>query len=93
MTVGINEGLFVVYHNNLNVPVTGIVVMTVHNNLGQQIYYTADYLTINASSTAPAPTFLVEVGLANGNYSASVFAFASPSGVAITNTTVGIYPL
>ena len=88
--VGIQEGLEVIYHNNLDVPTQGLIIMVVHNSLGQMLGYGTATLSLNASATAVSPNLLIAFGVSGGNYSASVFAFTF-SGVAISNTTTGTY--
>jgi hypothetical protein len=93
MSSGIYDGLTVTFHNNLNVPTQGLVIMVVRDSIGQAIYFTADFVTLNASSTEANASFLVAGGLALGSYNATVFAYASPSGVALCNSTTAAFTL
>ncbi|MGH9920944.1 MAG: hypothetical protein ACRD6W_19005 [Nitrososphaerales archaeon] len=79
-----SPALNVTYQNNLSIPVEGLVVMVLHNAMGQTVLISTATLSLQASSSGTA--LLLEDGLPNGDYSASVFAFTF-AGVAISNST------
>ena len=72
------------FHNNLDVQVLGIVIMVLHNRIGQTVSYSTATLDLTRGFTGTAYT--VELGLPSGVYNATIFAF-SISGVAISNPT------
>jgi hypothetical protein len=80
----------VVYHNNINVTVLGIVFMVLHNDMGQTVYFTSATLDIAAGANSTA--YEVIFGLPSGNYDATFFAIA-PSGVAISAATTATLTL
>ena len=75
----------VVYQNNLNTTVLGIVIMVLHNTLGQTVLYSAATLTIAPGANLTA--YDVVYDIPSGTYSATFFAML-PSGAAISNATV-----
>ncbi len=83
-TIGISPTLATTFQNNLDVAVLGIVIMVVHNNLGQTVFYST--ATLNLTRGFSGTAYTVEFGLSPGLYKATIFAF-SPSGVAISNST------
>jgi hypothetical protein len=74
----------VTYVNNLNVTVTGIVIMVVRNSLNQTVYYSTATLSLPSGENGTAD--LVLSSLSPTNYNATFFAFTF-AGVAITNST------
>ena len=72
------------FHNNLDVRVLGIVIMVLHNRIGQTVTYSTATLDLTRAFTGTAYT--VELGLPSGVYNATIFAF-SISGVAISNSS------
>jgi hypothetical protein len=81
---GVGPSASTTFHNNLDVTVIGIVLMVVHNNLGQTVFYST--ATLNLTRGFSGTAYTVEFGLTPGVYKATIFAF-SPSGVAISNST------
>ena len=77
------------FENHLDVSVFGIVIMVIHNNLGQTVYYSTGTLRLAQGSYGTA--YLVETGLPAGTYNASIFAF-STSGIALSNVTTFSFP-
>jgi hypothetical protein len=82
--IGISPTLETTFQNNLDVAVLGIVIMVVHNNLGQTVFYST--ATLNLTRGFSGTAYNVEFGLSPGIYKATIFAF-STSGVAISNST------
>lgn len=72
------------FQNNLDVGVLGIVIMVVHNNLGQTVFYST--ATLNLTRGFSGTAYNVEIGLPPSKYQATIFA-VSTSGVAISNST------
>lgn len=77
------------YKNNLNTTLEGIVYTDVRNSIGQTIAFQASTLNMTAGQTLSAYN-AVWFNVASGNYTISVFA-TSFSGVAISNSTSGVY--
>lgn len=74
----------ITYANSANATMTGIVFMVVHNYLGQTVEISTATLTLTAGTNGMA--FPIAFGLAQGQYSATLFT-TSAAGVAITSTT------
>ncbi len=83
-------GAQAVYRDNSNATVIGIVIMTLHNGVGQTVYYTATSLTLAPGGNATA--YEVVSGLPSGNYNATFFA-TTPNGVAISLPTTTVVTL
>lgn len=76
-----NPATAVTYLNNLNATTLGIVILVVHNSLGQTVDYAA--ATLNLAPGANSTAYDVIFGLPPGTYNASLFAII-PSGTAIS---------
>ncbi len=88
--IGISPVVETTFHNNLNVGVLGIVIMVVHNNQSQTVFYST--ATLNLTRGFSGTAYNVELGLPPGRYQATIFAI-STSGVGISNsTTLSISP-
>jgi hypothetical protein len=85
---GISPYALVSYSNHLSVSVPGIVIMVLHNNSGQTVFFSTATATISPGAIVSAD--LVEFGLAAGAYNATFFAFAY-DGVAISLPTTAIF--
>jgi hypothetical protein len=72
------------FHNTLGVTVFGIVIVVLHNGLGQAVYYSTASITLPALGIGPL--YEIVEGVPAGSYNATFFAFA-PSGVAISAPT------
>lgn len=83
-TIGVFSAAETTFHNNLDVQVLGIVVMVVHNRIGQTVSYST--ATLNLTRGFSGVAYTVETGLPIGIYNATIFAF-SMNGVAISNST------
>jgi len=83
-SLGISQAAEVTFDNQLSVSVLGIVIMVLHNNLGQMVYYTTS--TMNLTVSARGTVYLAEGGAAPGMYTATVFAI-STGGAPISNST------
>jgi hypothetical protein len=83
-TIGAFAAAQTTFHNNLGVQVLGIVVMVLHNRIGQTVYYST--ATLNLTRGFSGTAYTVEAGLPFGVYNATIFAF-SMDGVAISNST------
>jgi hypothetical protein len=80
----VSPALNVTYQNSQSIPVEGLVVMVLHNAMGQTVLISTATLSLQASSSGTA--LLLENGLPSGDYNASVFAFTF-AGVAISTST------
>ena len=72
------------FHNDLTVSVLGIVILVLHNSLGQTVYYTTASMTL--TSLGLGSVYVVVAGVPPGSYNARLFAF-DPSGVPISAPT------
>ncbi len=88
-TLGASQAAELTYENHLATPVLGVVIMVLHNNIGQTVYYTT--ATINLNSSSYGTVFLVEYGVNPGVYNATFFAF-SVAGIAISNCAETSFP-
>jgi len=84
VSMGTFSGAATTFHNNLDVQVLGVVIMVLHNRIGQTVSYSTATLDLTRGFTGTAYT--VELGLPSGVYNATIFAF-SLGGVAISNST------
>lgn len=82
--LGFSEAAETTFQNNLDVSVLGIVVMVLHNDRGQTVYYST--ATLNITRGLYATAYTVESGVSPGVYNATVFAI-STGGIAISNPT------
>ena len=80
----------VTYADDLNVTVTGIVIMVIRNDLNQTVYYSTATLSLPSGENGTAD--IVLSGLSPANYNATFFAFTF-GGVAITNSTTVLFTL
>src|SRR5438552_116736 len=76
--------LVATYVNNVPIHDTGWVYSVVRNMVGQTVGYETTTLNLDAGQSGDAYLF-VYVGLAQGNYTVSVFV-TSPAGTAISST-------
>src|SRR6266850_2272867 len=83
-TIGVFSAVATTFHNNLDVQVIGIVIMVIHNRVGQTLSYST--ATLNLTRGFSGIAYTVESGLPFGVYNATIFAF-STDGVAISNST------
>ncbi len=79
--------LSVTYTNGGHVQVTGIVIMSVQNALGQTVYITTS--TISPAAGQSATAYLDMGPLASGSYTANVFVI-STSGGSLSAPTTGV---
>jgi len=83
-SIGVFSAVVTTFHNNLDVGVIGIVIMVIHNRIGQTVSYST--ATLNLTRGFSGTAYTVESGLPFGVYNATIFAF-STDGVAISNST------
>ena len=83
-SIGVFSAVVTTFHNNLDVQVIGIVIMVIHNRIGQTVSYST--ATLNLTRGFSGTAYTVESGLPFGVYNATIFAF-STDGVAISNST------
>jgi hypothetical protein len=86
--LGTYQVLRITLGNPGNGYVTGIVLMVVHNSLGQTVEYST--ATLQLANGANGTAYLVPFGLAPGEYSSSVFVVTT-GGVAISTTIVASF--
>lgn len=89
VALGISPAAATTFQNNLDVSVLGIVIMVMHNNLGQMVYYST--ATLNLTRGFSGTAYTIEFGVPVGIYNATVFAF-STGGVAISNSSTFAFP-
>jgi hypothetical protein len=75
-------------NNGFTTNVTGIVILVVHNYLGQTVEVSTDVLQLGVGATGTA--YPVAFGLVSGTYFATFFAVSS-SGVSISTTTTASF--
>ena len=80
----------VTYVNNLNVTVSGIVIMVIRNGLNRLVYYSTATLSLPSGENGTADLVLSTLS-PTSSYNASFFAFTF-AGVAISNSTTAILP-
>jgi hypothetical protein len=87
-TLTISPAGVTTFHNNLDVAVLGIVIMVLHNDMGQTVYFST--ATMNITRGMSSTAYNVEFGVIPGIYNATYFA-VSTSGVAISNSTTATF--
>jgi hypothetical protein len=76
----------VTYLNNLNVTIPlGLVLLVVHNSVGQTVYVNAG-TTSSVAAGGNSTAFVVIYGVQSGSYTANIFA-ELPSGTAMSVAT------
>ncbi|MDA4118745.1 MAG: hypothetical protein OK455_10430 [Thaumarchaeota archaeon] len=78
----------ITFHNDLTVSVFGIVMVVLHNGLGQTVYYTTATTTLTRLGIGPV--YAAVVGVPAGSYNATFFAMDS-SGVGISAPTTAVF--
>ena len=88
-SLGFSQAAAVTFENHLGVAVLGIVIMVLHNDHGQTVYYST--ATINITRGFYGTAYAAEVGVQPGIYNATIFAI-STQGLAISNSTKLVFP-
>ncbi|HUI01650.1 MAG TPA: hypothetical protein VLX56_08485 [Nitrososphaerales archaeon] len=83
-SVGFAQAAMVTFDNHLDISVLGVVILVLHNNVGQTVYYSA--ATVNITRGLYGTAYPVVAGVAPGHYNATIFA-ESTGGAAISNAT------
>jgi len=89
-TIGLQPTEVTVWHNNVDIAVTGIVMMVLRNNQSQMVEFSTS--TLNLSRGMSGAAYNVAYNLPQGTYNATFFAFV-PGWVAISNRTSVLFPL
>ena len=87
-TLGGYQGFQTVWVSAFGSTVTGIVVMVVHNGMGQTVEYSTGVLQLSAGSSGKA--YLIPFGLPTGDYSATFFVITN-AGIAISSATTASF--
>jgi hypothetical protein len=86
--LGYYSSMEIQYTSGLNATATGIVLMVVHNSLGQTVEISTSVLQLAAGANGTA--YEIAFGLESGTYSGTFFV-VSTSGTAMSTTTTASF--